>query len=203
MAFEWRNGDRAGELSHGPFAKEAKAAVNTGHIRIGIGGWSYPPWRGTFYPPAAAAAGARICVAAVRGDRDQRDLLRPPEPGKLGGVGRGGARRLPLRGQGLAIPRHPPEAVRGRRGPRRLFRAGARRAWRQARPDPVDARGTPQVRPRGHCRFLEAPAARARRGPASPRARAAPRKLPRRASSSTSAASRTSRSCSATTTNSR
>jgi uncharacterized protein YecE (DUF72 family) len=24
---------------------------NAGHIRIGIGGWVYPPWRGTFYPP--------------------------------------------------------------------------------------------------------------------------------------------------------
>ena len=22
-----------------------------GHVRIGIGGWTYPPWRGTFYPP--------------------------------------------------------------------------------------------------------------------------------------------------------
>ena len=24
---------------------------NSGTIRIGIGGWVYPPWRGTFYPP--------------------------------------------------------------------------------------------------------------------------------------------------------
>ena len=24
---------------------------NTGSIRIGIGGWVYPPWRGAFYPP--------------------------------------------------------------------------------------------------------------------------------------------------------
>lgn len=24
---------------------------DTGRIRIGIGGWTYPPWRGTFYPP--------------------------------------------------------------------------------------------------------------------------------------------------------
>jgi uncharacterized protein YecE (DUF72 family) len=22
-----------------------------GLIRIGIGGWTFPPWRGTFYPP--------------------------------------------------------------------------------------------------------------------------------------------------------
>jgi uncharacterized protein YecE (DUF72 family) len=25
--------------------------VARGQIRIGIGGWTYPPWRGTFYPP--------------------------------------------------------------------------------------------------------------------------------------------------------
>ena len=25
-----------------------------GEIRIGIGGWTYPPWRGTFYPPKLA-----------------------------------------------------------------------------------------------------------------------------------------------------
>ena len=23
---------------------------NQGSIRVGIGGWVYPPWRGTFYP---------------------------------------------------------------------------------------------------------------------------------------------------------
>jgi uncharacterized protein YecE (DUF72 family) len=27
-----------------------KAGENTGHIRIGIGGWTFEPWRGTFYP---------------------------------------------------------------------------------------------------------------------------------------------------------
>jgi uncharacterized protein YecE (DUF72 family) len=25
--------------------------MSRGEIRIGIGGWTYPPWRGTFYPP--------------------------------------------------------------------------------------------------------------------------------------------------------
>jgi uncharacterized protein YecE (DUF72 family) len=23
---------------------------NTGTIRVGIGGWVFPPWRGSFYP---------------------------------------------------------------------------------------------------------------------------------------------------------
>ena len=25
--------------------------MSNGKIRVGIGGWNYPPWRGTFYPP--------------------------------------------------------------------------------------------------------------------------------------------------------
>ncbi len=29
----------------------ASAAPDTSRIRIGIGGWSYAPWRGTFFPP--------------------------------------------------------------------------------------------------------------------------------------------------------
>ena len=28
--------------------------MTRGKIRIGIGGWTYPPWRGTFYPPKLA-----------------------------------------------------------------------------------------------------------------------------------------------------
>jgi uncharacterized protein YecE (DUF72 family) len=30
---------------------------NSGAIRIGIGGWVYPPWRGTFYPPGLRQTG--------------------------------------------------------------------------------------------------------------------------------------------------
>ncbi|HLZ98063.1 MAG TPA: DUF72 domain-containing protein, partial [Steroidobacteraceae bacterium] len=26
------------------------ATTGTGAIRIGVGGWTYEPWRGTFYP---------------------------------------------------------------------------------------------------------------------------------------------------------
>src|SRR5436190_3249817 len=34
----------------GDFITECSMS-NSGTIRIGIGGWVYPPWRGTFYPP--------------------------------------------------------------------------------------------------------------------------------------------------------
>ncbi len=30
--------------------------AGSGRIRIGIGGWVYPPWRGTFYPPGLRQA---------------------------------------------------------------------------------------------------------------------------------------------------
>ena len=33
------------------------AMKNSGGIRIGIGGWVFPPWRGTFYPPGLVQAG--------------------------------------------------------------------------------------------------------------------------------------------------
>lgn len=32
----------------------ASAASGTSRIRIGIGGWTYAPWRGTFFPPGLA-----------------------------------------------------------------------------------------------------------------------------------------------------
>ena len=28
------------------------------NIRVGIGGWVYPPWRGVFYPPGLTQARA-------------------------------------------------------------------------------------------------------------------------------------------------
>ncbi len=34
-----------------PAYRRHSARVTRGFIRIGIGGWTFPPWRGTFYPP--------------------------------------------------------------------------------------------------------------------------------------------------------
>jgi uncharacterized protein YecE (DUF72 family) len=33
-----------------PLSKTPKAAANSGNIYIGIGGWTFAPWRGVFYP---------------------------------------------------------------------------------------------------------------------------------------------------------
>src|SRR5947207_1246616 len=46
---------------------------NSGTIRIGIGGWVYPPWRGTFYPPGLpqsqelAHASRRLTAIEING----------------------------------------------------------------------------------------------------------------------------------------
>lgn len=49
----------------------SRAAPDTS--RIGIGGWTYPPWRGTFFPPALphkqelAHASRRLCAIEANG----------------------------------------------------------------------------------------------------------------------------------------
>jgi uncharacterized protein YecE (DUF72 family) len=30
--------------------QQSKSSSTSGRIRVGIGGWSYAPWRGVFYP---------------------------------------------------------------------------------------------------------------------------------------------------------
>jgi uncharacterized protein YecE (DUF72 family) len=53
--------------------KEAAAVAKSGTIRVGIGGWTYAPWRGVFYPaglPHAQElryAGARLTSIEVNG----------------------------------------------------------------------------------------------------------------------------------------
>src|SRR3546814_8233298 len=32
-------------------AEECRTMTHSGKVRAGIGGWTYEPWRGTFYPP--------------------------------------------------------------------------------------------------------------------------------------------------------
>ena len=39
----------------------------TATIRVGIGGWTYPPWRGIFYPPGLAQSKELEFAAATFG----------------------------------------------------------------------------------------------------------------------------------------
>ena len=40
-------------------------ASKAGRIRVGVGGWSFPPWRQTFYPPSVPKAGELAYAACV------------------------------------------------------------------------------------------------------------------------------------------
>ena len=120
--------------------------MSEAQIRIGIGGWTYPPWRGVFYPDKLPQAKElEYASQPARRDRDQRDLLRPAEAEKLGELGED---RRPTasssRSRARAICVMPLEARRGRRGHRQFLRAGLRGARAQARADPVAVRAAPQ-----------------------------------------------------------
>jgi uncharacterized protein YecE (DUF72 family) len=41
--------------------------TSPGRIRVGIGGWTYPPWRGTFYPPDLPQRSEQAFAAAKFG----------------------------------------------------------------------------------------------------------------------------------------
>jgi uncharacterized protein YecE (DUF72 family) len=41
--------------------------MSEGKIRIGIGGWTYPPWRGVFYPDKLAQAKELVYASSVLG----------------------------------------------------------------------------------------------------------------------------------------
>src|SRR5215470_881089 len=51
MKSKWRSGDE-------------KMTSRQGAIRVGIGGWNFPPWRGVFYPKGLAQAKELAYAAA-------------------------------------------------------------------------------------------------------------------------------------------
>ena len=110
-------------------------------IRAGIGGWTYEPWRGTFYPPKLPhAQELGLCEPSAPGHRDQRHLLPHAKARHLPQMGRGDAGRLRVLGEGSALCGEQARARRGRPFDRALRRKRARTIGRQARPDPVAVR---------------------------------------------------------------
>ncbi len=79
-----------------PVSKPSKStAKNSGNIYIGIGGWTFEPWRGVFYPDKLVAGeGAVLRRVEADLDRDQRHLLRLAEAGELSQMGARGAGRI-------------------------------------------------------------------------------------------------------------
>ena len=117
----------------------------------------------------AAEARARLCRRARHRDRDQRHLLWQPEAGDVRVLGEGGAGRVRVLAQGVALLHQPEGAGRGGRVDREVHRAGDRRARRPARTDPVAVHGDQEIR-RGRLRGVpEAVAGQAGRARAAPR----------------------------------
>src|SRR3546814_14912109 len=54
-------------------AEECRTMTHSGKVRAGIGGWTYEPWRGTFYPPGLPHArelehaASRVSAIAING----------------------------------------------------------------------------------------------------------------------------------------
>ena len=81
------------------------------HIYLGIGGWTFEPWRGVFYPkglPHAkelAYASERLTSIEVNGT-----FYRTQIAGNLPQMGERGAGRLRVFHQGIALRHQPPRA---------------------------------------------------------------------------------------------
>ncbi len=131
--------------------------------------------------------GAGICRGHLRRDRDQRDLLRPPAPAswaKWAEAAPDGF-EFAIKASRFCVTR--PKLADAGEGIGNFLRAGADRARRPSSARCCGCcRGTAQFDRDDIAAFFDLLPARARRAPAAPRHRAAPRKFSRRALSSTS-----------------
>ena len=96
-------------------------------------------------------------------DRDQRDLLRLAEAGKLPQMGGDRARRLCVFRQGTALCHQPARARRGRRLDQALSQFRRARARRPAGADAVAVRADQEIRRRGFRRIPRTAAGESRR----------------------------------------
>ena len=96
-----------------------------GSIRVGIGGWSYAPWRGVFYPKGLKQADElAYATAHLDLDRDQRHALPSAKPKELPQLGGDRAGRFRLLRQRPAARSHGEGPGRDRRLHRSLLKSG-------------------------------------------------------------------------------
>ena len=174
----------------------------SGQIRIGIGGWTFEPWRGVFYPQGAAAReGARLRQRAADLDRGQRHVLPLADAGDVPQMGERGAAEFRVRAQGPALCRQPARAQGGRRLDQALSRFRHHRAWRPSRAAALAIRADQKIRRRRFRRLPRIVAGQTRRPRAAPRHRSPPRQFLHRPNSWRCCANSKCRSCSPTTPN--
>src|SRR5437762_786783 len=111
--------------------RKPKTKASSGHIYIGVGGWTFEPWRGGVLS-GKTCAGERAFLRRVEADldRDQRHLLRLAKTGEFSQMGARGAGWFCVLAEGTSFCHQPPRAGRGRRFRQtvlRFRRAGARR----------------------------------------------------------------------------
>ena len=124
----------------------------------GMGGWTYEPWRGTFYPDGLAHK-RELAFASRKLSRSRSTAPSTAAEARiLREMARRDAGRFRLRAQGLALRHQPARAGRGRRSDRALLRQRDAGAEGQARPDQLAAHADQATRPR-RLRGLPAPAA--------------------------------------------
>ena len=100
-----------------------------GSIRVGVGGWSYEPWRKTFYPrDVPKTRELQYHEPAAHDDRDQQHVLSVAEAGDVCEMARRDPRRFRVRSQSAALLHGPQRARRGRDGHRALHRERRGRA---------------------------------------------------------------------------
>ena len=149
-----------------------------GQIRAGIGGWTFEPWRGVFYPKGCRMRASWNTPAASADHRDQRHLLPHADAGDLCQVG---ARRRPTAScsRSRASASSPTGACwrRPASPSSASSNSGVTGARRPARAAAVAVRADQEVR-RGRLRQVpRAAAAQDRRPGAAPHGRGAPRLL--------------------------
>ena len=127
----------------------AAVATSSGRIRVGVGGWTYEPWRDNFYPAGLAAdARARVREPAAHRDRDQRHLLRTQKPASFAKWRDETPDGFVFSLKATRYRDQPARAGRGRRIDRALRRQRHRRARRQARADRLAVHADQAVRRR-------------------------------------------------------
>ena len=149
--------------------------AKSGTIRVGIGGWTFEPWRGEFYPKGLPhAQELSYASRAPHLDRGQRHILPDADAQDVRQVEERDARRFRVRAQRPALRRQPPRARRGRRFHQALSAIGPARARRPAGTDTLAVRADEEIRRGGLRRIPGAAAGLARRSRAAPHGRGAP-----------------------------
>ena len=151
---------------------------NSGTIRVGIGGWTFEPWRGELLPGGAAAGArsSRTRAAHLHLDRDQRHLLPHAEARRPSPSGRARRRTdfvFSVKGPRFAVNRR----VLAEAGDsiKRFLDSGVLELGDKLGPDAVAVRADQEIRRGGFRRLPGAAAGQGRRAHAAPRGRGAPR----------------------------